>query len=150
MATPRNSAPVDFGGGKPTTTQSAQVGNATVDVNKFSRPTQSERGDSGGVKAQSNPLLDGLLGIITPAVTHLAKVDMQLQQEEAYLRGSAAAGANQAEADVEANVLTRDWAKAGYRDTRGRLAAATASCPLPSETPHPQQLIDHGYPGILP
>lgn len=122
MVTPRNSAPVNFGGAAPTTTQSAQIGAAPTDVNKFSRPSQSETSS----QRADNSLLDGLLGIITPAVTHLAKVDMQLQQEEAYLRGSASAGANQAEADVESNILTKDWAKAGYRDTRGRLAAADA------------------------
>ncbi len=98
--------------------QSARVGRVNPDVNKFY--TAPER-------VTNNPgLLDGLLQIITPGVTKLASAKMQVNQEEAYLAGSAAAGSGQAEADVESNILTKDWATAGYHDTAARLRSADA------------------------
>lgn len=41
-----------------------------------------------------------------------------------YLEGQAKAGIIQSEAELEGNVLTRDWKVAGYRDTMGKLAMA--------------------------
>lgn len=43
-----------------------------------------------------------------------------------YLEGQAAAGQIESEAELEGNMLTRDWKVAGYRDTMGKLALADA------------------------
>lgn len=124
MATPRNSGPVDFGTVQQPAIQSSQLGNAQADPNKNFNPTQ------GGSSTSATSVLDGLLSIIAPAANKIASVDMQTQQEEAYLRGSAAAGTRQAEDEIESNILTKNWATAGYRDTTSRMKAADSEAQL--------------------
>ena len=51
-------------------------------------------------------------------------IDIELQ--DAYLEGQAAAGVVESEAELQGNLLTRDWKVAGYRDTMGKLALADA------------------------
>lgn len=115
----RQSDPLNLGDYNAPAIQGAQVGQARPDVAKFYRPADQVGGGGSDV-------LDGLLKIITPAVTQVAKAQISTDQEEAYLRGSAAAGTGMAEAEVESNPMTRDWATAGYRDTTTRLRAADA------------------------
>ena len=119
MAVQRQSTAVNFGKTEGPQIQGAQVGAARVDVAKFADPTGSQA-------TGESSFFDGLLKIITPAAQKLGSVAMTVAQDEAYLRGSAAAGTGQAEAEVESNPMTRDWATAGYRDTATRLKAADA------------------------
>lgn len=115
----RQSTAVDFGNIESPQIAGAQVGNARVDVAKFYDPT-------GSAATESPSFMDGLLKIIAPAAVTLGKAAMTAGQDEAYLRGSAAAGTGRAVEEVESNILTKDWATAGYRDTTTRLKAADA------------------------
>lgn len=54
----------------------------------------------------------------------------QIQKENAYLEGAAKAGRIESEEELEGNIITRDWAVAGYRDTMGKLAMADAEARL--------------------
>lgn len=118
MAIERTAQNVDFGSAPQAGAVPMNVGNAPVDINKFT--------DASRANAPVNGLLDNLLGAVLPAVQKLGTQELQTGREEAYLRGQAAAGAGLAQDQVDSNILTRDWATAGYRDTRGRLAQADA------------------------
>ena len=119
MAVQRQSEAVEFGKVSGPQIQGAQVGTARADVGKFYDPTGSQ-------VSRDSSFMDGLLKIIAPAANKLASTAMTVGQDEAYLRGSAAAGTGKAEAEVESNFMTKGWATAGYRDTTTRLKAADA------------------------
>lgn len=70
-------------------------------------------------------------GQLDPVVAALFNVGMKVsdalieqQQQQAYLDGALAVGTVESEDQLETNLLTRAWTRAGYRDTVGRLALA--------------------------
>ena len=65
----------------------------------------------------------------------LAGKAFQVQTEEAYLSGVAAASAGKAEADLEGNLITGAWETAGHRDTLGRLAMAEVQAKVLADMP---------------
>lgn len=65
-----------------------------------------------------DPILGALFGVGMKVTDAL----VQQQQQQAYLDGALAVGTIESEDQLESNLLTRQWAKAGYRDTVGRLA----------------------------
>lgn len=69
---------------------------------------------------QLDPVSAALFNVGTQVTDKL----IERQKQEAYLNGALAVGAGLAEDQVESNIFTRQWAKAGYRDTVGRLALA--------------------------
>ncbi|APU03186.1 internal virion lysozyme motif [Ralstonia phage phiAp1] len=80
--------------------------------------------------ANSAPLVptvsDQFIGALLKPVQQIGMNKLNQSREEAYLAGQAAAGAGLAQESVDSNIFTKDWATAGYRDTRGRLALADA------------------------
>lgn len=119
MAIQRDGQAVNFGTPQPVAVQGAQVGFVNPDVNKFYDPNSL-------IKTGSDNGMMNLLKTITKSTETLASTEMTVSQERAYLDGASAAGAGIAEQSVQSNIFTKDWATAGYRDTRGRLAQADA------------------------
>lgn len=58
------------------------------------------------------------------AVGKLAGQAWQTSTEDAYVHGAASAGMLESEKELQADPLTRDWAVAGFRDTKGKLKQA--------------------------
>lgn len=61
------------------------------------------------------------------------KIDMDRQ--EAYLSGSAAAASGEVESGLQTSPLTSSWTTAGFRDTTARLALASSEAQLMREMP---------------
>ena len=114
----RASAPADFNTGRGPSIQGTQIGDARADRGKFST-------EGRGFDVQTRGL-DNLLETITNATGKLASKQMEVSQQEAYLRGAAKAGMGEEEDSLNENIFTRNWATAGWRDTTGKLAAADA------------------------
>lgn len=114
----RASEPASFNVGQGPAIQGTQVGDARADRGKFSTSGQA-------AKVQT-PGLDNLLNTIMSGTGKLAEQEIQVSQQEAYLKGAAAAGRGEEEDSLESNIFTKNWATAGWRDTTGKLAAADA------------------------
>lgn len=114
----RASNPAEFNTGRGPSIQGTSIGNAPSDKGKFSTSGQGAR--------VASPGLDNLLNTIVSASGKLADREVQVTQQEAYLRGSAAAGRGEEEESLQENIFTRNWASSGWRDTTGKLAAADA------------------------
>jgi hypothetical protein len=67
--------------------------------------------------------------------TDLAAKAFQVETEEQYLQGVAAASAGKAEADLEGNQITGAWETAGYRDTLGKLSMAETQAKVLADMP---------------
>lgn len=112
----RNSQELDINTGASAMQQQSGAGFKSPDANQYmtghdiSTPGQQHQ----------DILLDSLLGVGSKLATQL----VDKSREEAYLDGVAKAGTIQNESELDANVFTRNWAEAGYRDTMGRVAAA--------------------------
>lgn len=50
----------------------------------------------------------------------------ELEMQNAYLEGQASVGVVESEAELEGNIITRNWKIAGFRDTTGKLNLANA------------------------
>ncbi len=85
---------------------------------------------------QVNPILGALLGVGIQVTDAL----VQQQQQQAYLDGALAVGTIQSEDQLETNILTRQWAKAGYRDTVGRLALSDYEAQISKDMSKLQEL----------
>lgn len=85
------------------------------------------------VKAES--ATDRLAMKLAQTGEQLAGKAFQVETEEQYLAGVAAASAGKAEADLEGNLITGAWQTAGHRDTLGRLAMADMQAKVLSDMP---------------
>lgn len=74
------------------------------------------------------PVPDGRLDPVVAALfnvgSNITQALIQRQEQEAYLNGALAVGKGLTEEQIEANPLTRAWARAGYRDMVGRMSLA--------------------------
>lgn len=123
----RTSQEVKFNTGNTVQTVGSNVGAKRADPNKF-----LESQDLAGPQNTSDAgtrILQNILGW----GGKLLDTAVEVSREEAYLKGAAAAGTAQTEEDLQASVFTRDWAKAGYRDTMGRMKAADLEAEYLSE-----------------
>jgi len=118
MAIERVAQNVDFGNAPQAGAIPMAVNDAQPDVNKYM--------DGNRHAGPSNSLLDNLVNAALPVVNKLAAKEVSSAREEAYLNAASAAGAGLAEDQVKSNIFTKDWATAGYHDTRARLAQADA------------------------
>lgn len=116
----RDAQSVDFG--TPNTVNVAQ------DQTQYVQPNYTKyEGTAGRVKTSSDVGVSGftqLIGAIAPSITEWGKDKIKTSQEEAYLNGQAAAAAGKSQDAVQSNIFTKDWATAGWSDTKGRLALA--------------------------
>ena len=71
-------------------------------------------------------LLTGLLGV----VGNIAQQGFDRSLQEAYLKGATQVGRIASEDDIESDLLTRQWAVAGFRDTMGKLKLADSEAKL--------------------
>lgn len=121
MAIQRDATSVNFGG-------AGQVSGAPDNVG-YVQPDFRKTADNNARAAeqQSRPsTLDNILGAVVKPLQQMASGEITTAREEAYLTGQAAAAANQSSDSVNSNLVTKDWATAGYADTKGRLAQADA------------------------
>lgn len=121
MAVQRDAQSVSFGG-------SGAAGGAPDNVS-YVQPDFRKTADNNARAApqQTQPsTLDNILGAVVKPLQQVASGEITNAREEAYLRGQAAAAANASSDSVNSNFVTKDWATAGYADTRGRLAQADA------------------------
>ncbi|BAN92352.1 internal virion lysozyme motif [Ralstonia phage RSB3] len=106
-----------------------QVGVAQ-DRTQFVRPDYNKyAGTEGRVSTISTEHvggLDALIGAIAPAMEKMGASMLKTSQEQAYLDGQAAAASGKAQEEVQSNIFTRDWATAGWADTKARLNLADA------------------------
>lgn len=125
----RASSEVEFKGGRGVQVRGTNIGNARVDLAKYSVTNE--------LAAPINPnhSSDALLGTILKGVGQLAEVGMRRSMEEAYLDGAAKAGTIKSEEELESDPLTRAWRTAGYRDTMGRVALAEKEARLAADMP---------------
>jgi hypothetical protein len=135
----RQSQEVKFQGGRGVQVQDAAGGLANPDYNKYRTSKSREGHDVGEGTA------DRLLDSITGTANKLLQQSASISQEEAYLRGAAAAGSAQSEDELEGNVFTKDWAKAGFRDTLGRVALAENEASLIEDMPKMRELGPEKY-----
>lgn len=119
MAVMRDAQDVNFGQAPAAAAAPNAVPFKQPDVDKFQKGPLN-----------SAPLVpsvsDNFLGALMKPVMQMGMNEVSTAREEAYLAGQAAAGAGQAQDAVDSNIFTKDWATAGWRDTRGRLALADA------------------------
>lgn len=118
MAIERVAQNVDFGSAPQAGAIPDNVQNAQPDVNKFK--------NNDTINPPQPSFLDGLVDAFLPAAKTLAANAVSASREEAYLNGQSAAAGGLAQDTVNSNILTKDWATAGYSDTKGRLAQADA------------------------
>jgi hypothetical protein len=114
----RTSEAVQFQGGQGMQVRDSALGNARPDFAKYS--TTTELAALPNSESSASRLLDNIVGV----AGKIAQQAVKNSQEEAYLTGAAKAGTIASEQELEGNVFTRQWAKAGYRDTMGRVAIA--------------------------
>lgn len=119
MAVMRDAQSVDFGNTPSAGAAPNAVPVKSPDVDKF------QQGPLNATPVGTS-VTDNLLGALMKPVQKMAMDAVSNAREEAYLAGAAAAGAGQAQEAVDSNIFTRNWATAGWRDTRGRLALADA------------------------
>ena len=80
---------------------------------------------------QLDPVVSALFGV----GIKVSEALIEQQQQQAYLDGALAVGTIESEEQLETNLLTRQWAKAGYRDTLGRLALADYEAQISKDMP---------------
>lgn len=114
----RASQEVQVGTGGGAQYQQSGAGFKQPDTNKFATSGSVQSADTGTSTAMR--MLSSIVQIAAP----LADQYVKKSTAEAYLRGAAAAGTIQSEDELETNPITANWAKAGYRDTIGKLAIA--------------------------
>lgn len=118
MAVQREARDIDFGNAPSAGAAPSNVATKQPNVNKFlSGPARGPAPDT---------TLDNVLEAIVPAVKKLGQQEIDAARQEAYLKGQAAAAAGEAQDAVDSNIFTKDWATAGWADTRGRMALADA------------------------
>lgn len=100
--------------------QQSQMGAASLQkiAGKYQTVLPERRG------AANLGVLSGLVDVLAGSAQKIASRAMEVSQEEAYIAGAAHAETRQSEATLEGNLLTKDWATAGWRDTMGKLALA--------------------------
>lgn len=116
----RNSQAAQLGAVSSPQIQQSGAGFAQPDADAFSE-TRSVSNALNSIGSNSTEMV---LGNLLQVAGKLAEQQVAQSREEAYLAGSAAVGQIDSEAELEGSILTRGWAKAGFRDTTGRLAAA--------------------------
>lgn len=92
---------------------------------------QKHRGEAGGVQGtninvKDTSVLDSLVGSLGRIGTEYFGKKMNTAKEEAYLDGQAAAASGKAREVVDSDIFTKDWATAGWSDTKSRLGLADA------------------------
>lgn len=87
----------------------ARLAQKAPDVDKFTKGAST-----------SDILIDAVVKNAIP----LASKAWEVQQEEQYLSGVRQASQVQSEEELQSSPLTRDWVKAGFRDTKGRIEQA--------------------------
>lgn len=75
---------------------------------------------------------DMLLDSVVKVGGALASQAWEVQKEEAYLSGVRQSAEQESEQELQSSAFTRDWTKAGFRDTKGKLAQAGFMASLPS------------------
>jgi len=119
MAVQRDAQTVNFGNAPQVAAVPNAVGFKSPDVAKYqNNDTAPELRPSG---------LSTLVDLLAKPVYQKAVQEVGTARQEAYLAGSAAAAAGRSQDEVDSNIITKDWATAGYSDTRGRLALADAT-----------------------
>jgi hypothetical protein len=119
----RDSGSVDFG--------AAPQVNVSQTSAPFARPDYAKfQGTEGRLNTAVNPqqpgIMDQLISAIAPVATKWADGKLKQSQLDAYLSGQAAAASGQAREEVQGNIMTKDWAQAGWSDTKARLTLADA------------------------
>lgn len=105
----------------------AQVGGALVGVDT-AKHRGSIKGPAGtNTNIVDNSVQDSLVNALAQVGHAWGKQKLSNEREEAYLAGQAAASIGQSAAEVESNIFTRDWAGAGWSDTKSRLGVADAN-----------------------
>lgn len=116
----RDAQSVDFG--------TPQTVNVAQDGTQYKQPDYTKyEGSAGRVKTSSDVQVSGLsqlIGAIAPAITKWGQDKIKTSQEETYLAGQAAAAAGKSQDEVQSNIFTKDWATAGWSDTKARLSLA--------------------------
>ena len=67
---------------------------------------------------------DGLVASLFKTADVYLRNEINIDRQEAYLRGQVGATVGLAEDEVKSNIFTKDWSTAGYNDTKTRLAMA--------------------------
>ena len=91
---------------------------------------------------------DAVVGALARAGGKLAEKAFDKSLEEKYLEGVQAAQTGKSEEELDQNPITSDWAKAGHRDTLGRIALADQQAKLATDMPTlakgtPEQFKDY-------
>lgn len=114
----RTSQAVSFNVGQATGQQQSSAAFERADLNKYKESRIHEAPRS--MESASDRVLQSLFA----TVGKLAEKGFEQSQRENYLEGVAQAGVIESEEALNTNPVMRDWQRAGYRDTMGRLAAA--------------------------
>lgn len=126
----RNSQEAQLGSAGSTRLQQSGMGFAQPDADAFAE-TRSITNALNVAGGSTERILSNILGV----AGKLGEQAVAQSREEAYLAGSAAVGVKDSEEQLQGSVFTRNWAKAGFRDTTGRLAAADAQAKIAADMP---------------
>lgn len=118
----REAQSVDFGRRNAVQVNTDAPVYVTPDTAKFG----GSAGRVGGNTEIGEPTNNALLRTLGAFATETGGRLMQNATEEAYLSGQAQAAAGKSQEELEANILTRRWATAGWADTKSRLSMADA------------------------
>ncbi len=114
----RTSQAVQFQGGSGVALDGARGGYARGDVER--NRTSSDRAGIDTNESSTTRLLGSIVG----EGLKLVNQAIEINKTEAYLTGAAKAGQIASEDELEGDIFTRDYQRAGYRDTMGRVAIA--------------------------
>ncbi len=135
----RTSQETQFQGGRGVAVTSGGTSMANPDYNEYKVSRNRD------ALQASESSADRLLNMITDAGQKLLEKSMEISQEEAYLKGAAAAGTGISEDELSSNPFTRDWAKAGMRDTLGRVAIAENEARIIEDMPKMREASPDEY-----
>lgn len=116
----RTSEALNAPGYKPGGVLQSSVGSSRPDLAKF---------------AEGPSTADRILQSVVQFGAPLAEKAFDKGLEEEYLKGVEAAAIGQSEEELQTNLITSDWTKAGYRDTQGRLAMAKQQAEIETDMP---------------
>lgn len=129
----RTSQDVQFNQGGRTQVAGTQSGYVAPDVQQFMTTQAVETPRIG--PSSTDRVLSSLLQV----TGKLADQAVQVSREEAYLAGAAQASTIKSESELQTNIATSDWTTAGYRDTVGRLKAASIEAEIAEDMPQQRE-----------
>lgn len=117
-------ADVSFATGSSPDVNQAAPGAVNPDFMKHKGETGTVAGTN--IEVKDTSVLDNLVGSLSKIGTEFFAKKMNTAKEEAYLDGQAAAASGKARDVVDSDIFTKDWATAGWSDTKSRLGLADA------------------------